>query len=227
MDGARNSAESDSRLTWSLTDILHIADELSFPFFQVWIWCAMPFPKGSRREHDNGSEANAHFWFFLIFYYGLYCAIGESTFQYPQFLVAHDPLSPKTTGLIYITQLFSLYRLNWWPAALGARKSYLAFWLLSIFTGYAMHRLGLDSLPSVGDWFAFIQSDSAGEVDRDDDNEIEWQRKTPWVGLAFATMAMPALVCFAGLRRSGRQTYRHSLTDTQKSEWNFLFRSPT
>lgn len=83
-----------------------------------------------------------------------------------------------------------------------------------------MHRLGLDSLPSVGDWFAFVHSKvtTGDDGDDDDGNEIEWQRKTPWVGLAFATMAMPALVCFAGLRRSGRQTYRHSLTDTQKSE---------
>lgn len=51
-----------------------------------------------------------------------------------------------------------------------------------------------------------------------DPDDIQWQRKTLWVGLAFATMSMPALVCLAGLRRSGRQNYRHSLTEAQKSE---------
>ncbi|KAN0062710.1 hypothetical protein ACQY0O_004905 [Thecaphora frezii] len=50
-----------------------------------------------------------------------------------------------------------------------------------------------------------------------DENDIQWQRKMLWVGQAFATMAMPALVCFVGLRRSGRQTYWHSLTDHQKT----------
>ena len=65
-------------------------------------------------------------------------------------------------------------------------------------------------------WLFFLDIFRQNVVD--DDEEVQWQRKTPWVGLALATMAMPALVCFAGLRRGGRQTYRHSLTDTQKSE---------
>jgi hypothetical protein len=121
-----------------------------------------------------------------------------------------------SSGLIYITQLFSLYRLNWWPAALGARKSYVSFWLLSVGTGYALHVLAWDRLPSMGGgWILGDGRDSDGE---DDEERIQWQRKTPWVALAFATMAMPAFVCLAGLRRGGRQTYRHSLTDTQKSE---------
>lgn len=124
--------------------------------------------------------------------------------------------SVRLVGLIYITQLFSLYRLNWWPAALGARKSYVSFWLLSIGTGYVLHTLNLDTLPSMGRswWFP-----GEGDTDDPDGHRIQWQRKTPWIALAFATMAMPALVCLAGLRRSGRQTYRHSLTEAQKSEY--------
>lgn len=167
------------------------------PTLFVWVWCAMPFPHHHTSDDRPGeggtphrSRFDAQFWFFLFWYYGIYCAV----------------------GLVYITQLFSLYRLNWWPKALGARKSYVVFWLLSLATGYLMHLFSLDSLPSMGRGWWIPDDD-------DDDSEghrIQWQRKTPWVGLAFATMAMPALVCFAGLRRSGRQTYRHSLTEAQK-----------
>jgi hypothetical protein len=64
---------------------------------------------------------------------------------------------------------------------------------------------------------AGLYSGLANDKDDDDDDNVQWQRKTLWVGLAFATMSMPALVCLIGLRRSGRQTYRHSLTDMQKT----------
>lgn len=166
------------------------------PSIFVWIWCALPFP-GSQRDKVH-SHTDGQFLFFLIWYYGIYNAV----------------------GLIYITQLFSLYRLNWWPAALGARKSYVSFWLLSIISGYMLHSFGWDRLPSMGKgWLSSAFSiSSAKDDDDDEDGQIQWQRKTPWVALALATMAMPALVCLAGLRRGGRQTYRHSLTDTQKSE---------
>lgn len=121
-------------------------------------------------------------------------------------------------GLIYITQLFSLYRLNWWPAALGAKKSYISFWLLSVVTGYGLHVMGWDTLPTIGGGWLLPDVGVGSGSDDDDEEKIQWQRKTPWVALAFATMAMPAFVCLAGLRRGGRQTYRHSLTDTQKSK---------
>lgn len=76
--------------------------------------------------------------------------------------------------------------------------------------------MGWDQLPSMGAGWGLPGSGDGN--DGDDDQKIQWQRKTPWVGLAFATMAMPTLVCLAGLRRGGRQSYRHSLTTTQKSE---------
>ncbi|UZJ54569.1 hypothetical protein CBS101457_003889 [Exobasidium rhododendri] len=166
------------------------------PSVFVWVWCAMPFPtslaKGTE-QHSEPGHVDGQFMFYLVWYYGIYSAV----------------------GLIYITQLFSLYRLNWWPAALGARKSYMSFWLLSVATGYALHVLAWDRLPSMGDsWLP--GNEGKGGAD-DDEDKIQWQRKTPWVALAFATMAMPAFVCLAGLRRGGRQTYRHSLTDTQKT----------
>ncbi|EPQ28541.1 uncharacterized protein PFL1_03845 [Pseudozyma flocculosa PF-1] len=165
---------------------------------------------------------DANFWFFLVFYYGLYVAV----------------------ALVYITQLFSLYRLNWWPAALGARTSYSFFWVGSLVAGWVLHEMdpfGTEKAsrpphelptPSVdnGRYDVLRQHNGAsngtspgpggypgGGGGSIDESDIQWQRKTLWVGLAFATMAMPALVCFVGLRRSGRQTYRHSLTDHQKT----------
>lgn len=181
------------------------------PLAQVWLWCAVPFPKSHpdspgipwcddtpdapwcRRfttpPPSSATQVDANFWFFLLFYYGLYAAV----------------------ALVYITQLFSLYRLNWWPAKLGAKTSYSIFWILSISAGYLLHRLRFDSLTAAPP--ASGGEDGDGEVDDD----IQWQRKTLWVTLAFATMAMPALVCLIGLRRSGRQTYRHSLTEAQKT----------
>jgi hypothetical protein len=163
------------------------------PTVFVWIWCAMPFPDQSPDKPDkprHTSRFDFQFCFFLVWYYGIYSAV----------------------GLIYITQLFSLYRLNWWPRALGARTSYVTFWLLSLIAGGLLHFFSLDTLPTIGRgwWLSDDEDDPEG-------HRIEWQRKTPWIGLAFATMAMPALVCFAGLRRSGRQTYRHSLTEAQKT----------
>lgn len=208
---------------WKWIGLLIIA-----PCVLVWFWCAVPFPKpsSSRTSPDScdagkgdcrpltdakGQPADANFWFFLLFYYGLYVAV----------------------ALVYITQLFSLYRLNWWPAKLGAKTSYSAFWLLSIGAGYMVHRLGWDSLsrrvaaPERG---SLVRDGIEGAAILDPlrllslNDDVQWQRKTLWVGLAFATMAMPALVCLIGLRRSGRQNYRHSLTDTQKA---FLSRQLT
>lgn len=135
-------------------------------------------------EDGLAAPVDANFWFFLIFYYGLYCAV----------------------GLLWITQLFTLYRLNWWPKKLGAKVSYLFFWLASICTGYGLHELDLHRRPRVGD----------GDWDWEGD-DVQWQRKTIWVGLAFATMAMPALACLIGLRRSGRQRYSTMVTDLQRT----------
>lgn len=150
---------------------------------------------------DGGERltVDANFWFFLIFYYGIYVGV----------------------ALIYITQLFGLYRLNWWPAALGAKTSYTFFWIGSLVAGYILHEI--DPLGSETGHPRYPHHQQQGALSllsgkpTIDDADIQWQRKTLWVCLAFATMAMPALVCFVGLRRSGRQTYRHSLTDHQKT----------
>ena len=186
---------------------------LSYLLYTTFIDKHSSTPSSSAPSPPTQTQVDANFWFFLIFYYGLYCAV----------------------ALIYITQLFSLYRLNWWPKAVGARTSYAAFWIGSLAVGWIMHEL--DPLGTEDRRRNRAGKGKHGEDtgekphpppvavtsggdpwDRDIADDVQWQRKTMWVGLAFATMAMPALICFAGLRRSGRQTYRHSLTDLQKSQ---------
>lgn len=107
-------------------------------------------------------------------------------------------------ALIFVTKLFDLYRLNWWPSALGGSVSYFVFWSLSLAVGFTLHAFDLDGL-------------GRGADDERSDDKLDWQRKTTWVALAFASMTLPALACFAKLRADRRQSYRHSLTAAQKT----------
>lgn len=54
-----------------------------------------------------------NFWFFLFVFYGLYNAI----------------------GLLWITKLFNLFAINWWPASVGGVMSFLLFWSISLAVG--------------------------------------------------------------------------------------------
>ncbi|KAI3483791.1 hypothetical protein L1887_53381 [Cichorium endivia] len=112
---------------------------------------------------------DANFWFFLVFYYGIYVGV----------------------ALIYITQLFGLYRLNWWPAALGAKTSYTFFWIGSLVAGWILHQLdplGTESRhrPAFSkgkphdEPGSAVQQWSAGGKPTIDDADIQWQRKTLW-----------------------------------------------
>lgn len=151
---------------------------VALPVALVLLWCGVPFPASDRHDPD---ALRANFWFFLFWYFGCYVAV----------------------ALTFITQLFTLYRLNWWPKSFGAKWSYALFWGLSLCCGVAIYAYN-----SRGGW-----APRTGV--RDD--QREWELKTEWVLLTFATMAMPALVCLIGLRRSGRQRYRYPVSDTQRT----------
>jgi len=101
-----------------------------------------------------------------------------------------------------------LQRLNWWPSSLGGGASYFVFWALSLTAGFALHHFDLDGF-----------GDRTRSRSRKGDGEQvwDWERKTIWVLLAFATMALPALACFAKLRADRRNSYRRSLTPAQKT----------
>jgi len=146
------------------------------PVLLVLVWCGIPFPT------DIDSDGGVHdtsFFFFLFWYFGCYVAV----------------------ALIFVTQLFTLYRLNWWPKKFGAKCSYFFFWTMSLFCGYLVHK--------------YMPIDHQRQSAPGDDGEREWQLKTEWVLLTFGTMAMPAFACFIGLRRSGRQRYRPIRTNVQ------------
>ncbi|GEM07875.1 hypothetical protein Rt10032_c04g1892 [Rhodotorula toruloides] len=127
---------------------------------------------------------DANWWFFLLYYYGVYLAI----------------------ALIFVTKLFDLFRVNWWPNSLGGSISYTFFWSLALLTGGLLHHFDLDG----------FGRRSRSKRPKDDGGVVDWERKTTWVLLAFATMALPAFACFAKLRADRRNSFRRSLTLAQK-----------
>ncbi|TNY20695.1 hypothetical protein DMC30DRAFT_438635 [Rhodotorula diobovata] len=173
------------------------------PCLLIWIWCSVPFPVQDPYNEeppwlDDGSggggnndppkvepvlPVDANFYFFLVCYYGFYVAV----------------------ALVFVTKLFDLYRLNWWPSTLGGGASYAFFWVLSLSVGFALHHFNLDGF---GD---------RTQSRRPEGQVWDWQRKTIWVLLAFGTMTLPALACFAKLRADRRNSYRRSLTPAQKT----------
>ncbi|GAA6063902.1 hypothetical protein JCM10212_002434 [Sporobolomyces blumeae] len=155
-----------------------------------------------RRETDDDDDlpVDANFYFFLVVYYGLYLAV----------------------ALVFVTKLFDLYRLNWWPSSLGGAFWYTLFWSTSLCVGFLLHRFNLDGFGR--DSRSRIPSPPMRGGRGDDDgggggstDSWDWERKTTWVLLAFATMAMPALACFAKLRADRRNSWRRSLTPAQKT----------
>lgn len=75
----------------------------------VLLWCAVPMP----RYEDSQGTVRIRFWFFLIFYYGIYNAV----------------------GLLWITKLFHIYSVNWCPSKLGGTITYILFWMFSLLVG--------------------------------------------------------------------------------------------
>ncbi|OCF32717.1 hypothetical protein I316_05638 [Kwoniella heveanensis BCC8398] len=179
------------------------------PCIAVWVWVAIPFPvsdpykddpfpdipswpkrpKGDDPSvpseddpaDDSGSNLplDANFYFFLFWFFGMYLAV----------------------ALFFITNLFSLYRLNWWPSKLGGKLSYFLSWSVTLLVGLTAHHLDLFNLRK-------------RRVGRNDDpiDSVDWERKTFWVTLSFMAMLMPAIACFSKLKRDKRHTYRQPLS---------------
>ncbi|KAK6910838.1 hypothetical protein I203_104872 [Kwoniella mangroviensis CBS 8507] len=180
------------------------------PCVVVWIWVSLPFPVSDPYKDDpfpeipswpkrpkddpssptpgdgDGDEGeerdlplDVNFYFFLIWYFGMYLAV----------------------ALFFITNLFSLYRLNWWPSKLGGKLSYALTWSSTLLLGLAAHHLDLFRLRKR--W----------ESNKDPvDGGVDWERKTFWVTLSFIAMLMPAIACFSKLKRDKRHTYRQPLS---------------
>ncbi|KIL84492.1 hypothetical protein FAVG1_12283 [Fusarium avenaceum] len=148
-------------------------------------WCAIPFPQYEISEDGDGDEdslpdgrkvpghgaarVKVNFWFFLFVYYGFY----------------------NITALIWITKVFNLYSLNWWPKSLGFPLTVSLIAILSIAAPIPIY-----------------YNDKACEL---------LVHNTSWISWTFVIMALPVTIAFIILTTNERHIgLRHSLSDTQR-----------
>lgn len=156
-----------------------------FPPPQAVAWCAIPFPQyplrdgdpdrapGSANDHREPGHGSArvqvNFWFFLVVYYGFY----------------------NLTALIWITKVFNIYSLNWWPSTLGFP---LTITLIAV-VGLAAP-IPVYMVPELH--FLTIHN-------------------TAWVTWTFVMMAMPVAIAFCIILFNERHLgLRNSLSETQR-----------
>lgn len=159
--------------------------DLTSSLSQAVAWCAIPFPQyplrdgdpdrlpGSANDHREPGHGSArvqvNFWFFLVVYYGFY----------------------NLTALIWITKVFNIYSLNWWPSTLGFP---LTITLIAI-VGLAAP-IPVYMVPELQ--FLTIHN-------------------TAWVSWTFIMMAMPVAIAFCIIMSNERHLgLRNSLSETQR-----------
>ncbi|KXJ91422.1 hypothetical protein Micbo1qcDRAFT_233924 [Microdochium bolleyi] len=154
-------------------------------------WCSIPFPQYPLSPEDNdhlpsppsdsapnpGHRAPGHgearvqvnFWFFLFVYYGFY----------------------NLTALIWITKVFNLYSLNWWPSSLGFPVTISLIAAVSILGPIPLYLFPETRFLTV--------------------------HNTAWISWTFLIMALPVGIAFWILMTHERHLgLRHSLSDTQR-----------
>lgn len=158
-------------------------------------WCAIPFPQyplgddedwdghtkpggsGGRHKTPGHGEAKVevNFWFFLAVYYALY----------------------NLTALVWITKVFHLYSLNWWPRAVGFPLTIGAIAALAQVGPLALHYVP-----------------AARQLTT---------HNTVWITWTFCIMALPVMIASCLLLSKERHLgLRHSLSATQRiftSSW--------
>ncbi|KAI0390280.1 hypothetical protein F5Y17DRAFT_445401 [Xylariaceae sp. FL0594] len=165
-------------------------------------WCAIPFPQypldashskpyiiplyspeesppksaPSHRVPGHGeARVQVNFWFFLFVYYGFY----------------------NLTALMWITKVFNLYSLNWWPSMLGFPLTITLIAILSIAAPIPVYLIPEARFLTI--------------------------HNTAWISWTFVIMALPVAIAFCILMRHERHLgLRHSLSDTQRiftSSW--------
>ncbi|KAH7027641.1 uncharacterized protein B0I36DRAFT_246866 [Microdochium trichocladiopsis] len=160
-------------------------------------WCSIPFPQypldpqdpdhipgppsdsapspGHRAPGHGEARVQVNFWFFLFVYYGFY----------------------NLTALIWITKVFNLYSLNWWPSSLGFPLTISLIAAVSI----------LGPIPL----YIFPET------------RFLTVHNTAWISWTFLIMALPVGIAFWILMTHERHLgLRHSLSETQRiftSSW--------
>lgn len=141
---------------------------LLYPTLLIWIWIAVPFPHSKQEDNqDPNAPRNANFIFFLLFFFGGYVA----------------------SSLLFVTSLFNLFRVNWWPKALGGKLSYATFWSLTLGFGALIHRFNLFGARNLSN----------------NDTTVQALNSAAWTLLAVFGMSLPAWACFIKLRKDRRQ----------------------
>lgn len=131
---------------------------------------------GSRKTPGHGeAKVEVNFWFFLAVYYAFY----------------------NLTALIWITKVFNLYSLNWWPRTLGFP---LTICLIAVLA--QVGPIALYYVPEAR--FLTIHN-------------------TTWITWTFGIMALPVMIASCILLTKERHLgLRHSLSETQRiftSSW--------
>lgn len=160
-------------------------------------WCAIPFPQyplgddedwdghntipgggGDGRHKTPGhgeAKVEVNFWFFLAVYYAFY----------------------NITALIWITKVFNLYSLNWWPSTLGFPLTICLIALLA-----QVGPIALYYIPEA----TFLTT-----------------HNTVWITWTFCIMAMPVMIASCILLTKERHLgLRNTLSETQRiftSSW--------
>lgn len=163
-------------------------------FVQAVTWCAIPFPQyplpgtdDGRRPGDPGptpgskvpghgaARVQVNFWFFLFVYYSFY----------------------NLTALIWITKVFNIYSLNWWPQSLGFPITVSAIGILAIAAPIPVYLTPQTKFLTI--------------------------HNTAWISWTFIIMAMPVAIAFLILLTNERHLkLRNSLSETQRiftSSW--------
>ncbi|KAI1081943.1 hypothetical protein F5B20DRAFT_588067 [Whalleya microplaca] len=134
-----------------------------------------PGPPDHRAPGHGAARVQVNFWFFLFVYYGFY----------------------NLTALIWITKVFNLYSLNWWPSTLGFPLTISLIAILSLAAPVPVYLAPEARFLTV--------------------------HNTAWISWTFVIMAMPVVIAFCILMTHERHLgLRHSLSETQRiftSSW--------
>lgn len=158
-------------------------------------WCAIPFPQyplpdddgdedspgdpaqrpGGKVPGHGAARVQVNFWFFLFVYYSFY----------------------NLTALMWITKVFNIYSLNWWPQSLGFPLTVSLIAILSVSAPIPIYLMPETNFLTV--------------------------HNTAWVSWTFVVMAVPVAIAFFILMTNERHLgLRHSLSETQRiftSSW--------
>ncbi|KAK4242692.1 hypothetical protein C8A03DRAFT_40033 [Achaetomium macrosporum] len=130
---------------------------------------------GKRAPGHGAARVQVNFWFFLFVYYSFY----------------------NLTALIWITKVFNLYSLNWWPQSLGFPLTVSAIAILSIAAPIPVYLVPEARFLTV--------------------------HNTAWISWTFIIMAMPVAIAFCILMTHERHLgLRHPLSETPRiftSSW--------